>query len=200
MKTALSTAGALALFLFLAVPGAAQQATESGAGQPSEGIQVHGHWTVEIYEGDVLVERYEFENALTAEGAARILSVLAGTATPGPWQIGIAAEWVSPSGTVTCPPFEIGYQGGCFPTNVTAAVSLPTSGENAGGLVLEQSFENTEGTLTISEVRTGFLPCDSATAPDDCTGLGANTVTATSQSISAEQNQTVQIQVVITLS
>jgi len=91
-------------------------------------------------------------------------------------------------------------QGACFPTNFTAAVSLPTSGENAGGLVLEQSFENTEGTLTISDVQTGFFLCDSATAPDDCTTLGSTAVTATSQSISAEQNQTVQIQVVITLS
>jgi hypothetical protein len=53
-------------------------ATSDAAG-PSEGIQVHGDWTIEIYNADgTLDERFEFSNSLTQYGSYAISNALVG--------------------------------------------------------------------------------------------------------------------------
>jgi hypothetical protein len=107
-----------ALVLALAGPGRAQaQSTGSKSGQASthpsakaaaapkgtsEGIHVHGHWTIEVKnpDGKVVTHR-EFENSLTSSGGtgANVLaSLLSGVATPGSWQIALAGGACSTGG------------------------------------------------------------------------------------------------------
>ena len=70
MKTTRSFAGAgalLALALLLAAPdgAAAAERAAAAASGPVEGIEVHGHWVIEVRNPDgSLAERREFENAL----------------------------------------------------------------------------------------------------------------------------------------
>lgn len=48
----------------------------------SEGIQVHGHWTIEVRDPDGSVdERIEFDNALEADGARVLAELLGGERT-----------------------------------------------------------------------------------------------------------------------
>jgi len=51
---------------------------DAGAEGPSEGIKVHGDWTIDILDPDgTLVRRVEFENVLRSEGAQRLVQALA---------------------------------------------------------------------------------------------------------------------------
>ena len=53
--------------------------TGSVAQEPAaEGIQVHGHWIIEIYDQGELVDRYQFDNDLTTTGAAWLVRALSG--------------------------------------------------------------------------------------------------------------------------
>lgn len=87
-----------------AVPAATPAKTAPGAqaGQPAapgehqrggnhEGIQVHGHWMIEVRNPNgELVSRSEFENGLytgTNGGATALSAVISGVVTPGSWQV-----------------------------------------------------------------------------------------------------------------
>ena len=63
-------------------------ATPEAAG-PSEGIQVHGDWTIDIYNPDgTLDEHVEISNALGPNGDAQLINHLAcGVTTGGLWEI-----------------------------------------------------------------------------------------------------------------
>ena len=59
-------------------PAEEADAPEEGDGS-NEGIQVHGHWTIEVTNPDgSLATRTEFENALTQPGAQSLAAVLTG--------------------------------------------------------------------------------------------------------------------------
>ncbi len=88
---------------FAATQAKAAQATQ--AAQPAapperrpggnhEGIQVHGHWTIEVRNPDgKLVSHTEFENSLASNGGAALLAgLLTGTATPGSWLVYLASD------------------------------------------------------------------------------------------------------------
>lgn len=75
-----------------------QDAVSSARGSP-EGIRVHGHWLIEIYNPDgTLVERREVENALQTPGQLILSQLLSRQNTLGRWRIGIsgAASSVDP--------------------------------------------------------------------------------------------------------
>ena len=56
----------------------------------SDGIQVHGHWTVTVTDPDGTVDEvHEFENALMVSGKEILTGLLAGEATPDKWEIGL---------------------------------------------------------------------------------------------------------------
>lgn len=73
MKTRLAKHLALTLAAGLVMTTAAQAADARGGG-PSEGIKVHGHWTIEVRNPDgSLASRHEFKNALVpGEGDAAL--------------------------------------------------------------------------------------------------------------------------------
>lgn len=81
----------------------------SAASGPSEGIAVHGDWTIEVYEPDgSLDERIEFENALVEDGEEALASILARAETPQYWRIAYGydetswPERVGPCGSNYC--------------------------------------------------------------------------------------------------
>jgi len=66
-------------------PAAQPAATTGNAG---DGITVHGHWTIVVAEPDgTIVDRREFENALTASGANALVQFLMRTARVGTWSV-----------------------------------------------------------------------------------------------------------------
>jgi hypothetical protein len=71
--------------------GAPAQAANAGAkpaGGMREGIQIHGHWVIEVRNPDgKLVSHTEFENALQTGGQNVISAVLSEQWTPGDWEI-----------------------------------------------------------------------------------------------------------------
>lgn len=100
----------------------------------SEGIKVHGHWTIDVRNADgSLAAHYEFENALANHlGASTFLNgVLSRTKRVGRWQVSLPDSngqpliWIVEPGT---PGFGTDAQ--------TLAVTTPATGPNAGKLVL----------------------------------------------------------------
>jgi hypothetical protein len=85
-------AASQALVEFEAQPAAiAAPLSASNAPQPRgnhEGIQVHGHWTIEVKDSDgKVVTHREFENSLLTAGQVVLGNLLAGSGTPGGWKI-----------------------------------------------------------------------------------------------------------------
>lgn len=65
-----------------AVPG------KSSPSGPQEGIQVHGHWTIDIRKPDgTVVSHTDFENKLAGQGANFLTGLLAGQLSSGGWGI-----------------------------------------------------------------------------------------------------------------
>ena len=86
---------AVTLGLVFGLTGSQPQSTQSiqaslaPAGAPSEGVQVHGHWTIDVRNPDgSLVNHQEFENSLDETGGNITLArVLSGNMTAGQWRI-----------------------------------------------------------------------------------------------------------------
>jgi hypothetical protein len=77
-------------------------AQEKPAGGPSEGIKVHGHWTIEIRNPDgSLVSHSEFENALVPiQGPELLAGVLANQLNVSSWELFLSDG--SPDGRGPC--------------------------------------------------------------------------------------------------
>ena len=91
-----------ALALLLAAPAAAQfvpaaaPPAEAPAAPPDEGIHVHGAWTITVSDPDGSVAgRYEFQNALTEEGAFDLVTLLRGGQVVDRWAIDLFGEDIS---------------------------------------------------------------------------------------------------------
>jgi hypothetical protein len=90
-----STAGATASKLAAAGAASASQneaSNQGGApkndGSLRQGLQVHGHWVINIRNPDgTLVEHREFENSLQPTGAGMLVGLLSGYMVPGDWMI-----------------------------------------------------------------------------------------------------------------
>lgn len=82
-KTVLAFIAALALVL-----SACSGTVETSASGPTEGIQVHGDWVIDVYNADGTLDRHiAFENALTGDGEAFLATVLGRTASVGEWTV-----------------------------------------------------------------------------------------------------------------
>lgn len=199
MKKAAFTTALLSGLLMVPALGGAQET-------PPDVIRLHGAWTVEVWEDDALVQRHEFQNALTPGGAERLLQVMAGTQTAGMWLIDIDAEFgTGGGGTVECASFELYNDGGCFPFVSGNQVTLPTTGENAGSLVVEGTRVNDDGSITITGVATGLQICANSLSPagcqqDDAVSWSLITERVLDAPVTATAGQEVRIQVVLSLS
>ena len=111
-----------------ALTAAAFGAEASKAEDNREGIEVHGHWKIEIFNPDgTRASVTEFDNALTQEGRLNLLWYLLGTLIHGSWQIQMdtnVCENLEHTGPGNCLIGEAGA-GGFLVTARTLVVSVP---------------------------------------------------------------------------
>lgn len=147
-------------------------------GQPEE-IKVHGHWTIVIRNADGSVaSRHEFENAMVPNGGGFVIlnQLLAHQANTPVWMV-----WLSFSGGGNNVRLLTPGADGSNPIMYKLNVSSPSSGANAGKLVLEGSVPSTikQNGQTVSingqltEVSTGLnASCNSGVVPCGSTSSG----------------------------
>ena len=90
-KRTMSAAAALSLVIALFLGGRPTARAGEAAAQPgaaSEGIKVHGDWTIEVRNPDgSLASRHRFQNALTTNGAANLTGLLASQKVACAWGV-----------------------------------------------------------------------------------------------------------------
>jgi hypothetical protein len=177
--------------------------TESSGDVPSEGIKVHGAWAIDVRNPDgSLVDRYKFENALTAAGGSKLTEFLAGDSSVGRWAIlvdsaildGPCEGSFTPAGCGIAEPDTAGAS--TDSTNLSVTL-------DAGALVLAGSVE-AERDGSIDLVKTLVGACGPSTPPDSCT-QGINTSLSFTQkglnpAISVKDGQEVEVTVEISFS
>jgi ketosteroid isomerase-like protein len=157
------------LALFVAAGAAAQEGSAPlPADGATEGIAVHGHWTISVVRDGEVVERREFENALVSEGATHLSVLLAGNTTAGNWMILVSA----PGTGALCVGETL--DGFCQILEDDAEVTVSTADDGSGGLQLVLEGSDTaarDGDIT--RVATLQATCASDTAAAACTFEGS---------------------------
>jgi len=174
-----NTASAVVAVAMLALVLGSQPAARAAAGAPeggvqSEGIKVHGQWTIDVKNPDgSIASHHEFKNALDSFGATALAQMLGRQKVTGFWGIGL---WHVGSGLrAPCPSY---FNGSCVIGEVgspdpeeqfkTLTVTVPTAGPNAGKLVLSGNA-TAEADGDIARVFTQVGLCAGNTAPASCT-------------------------------
>jgi hypothetical protein len=162
----------------------APQATTSNVSETNkksghEGIQVHGHWTIEVRNKDgALVSHTEFENSLATGASAWFAKVLARQASWGPWGM-----IVTSGGAGT---FNL-FTGGGLPAGpcdsgmacilAESGIGLPSGAVSgtltitAGQTFLLSGIVTAKTTAKIGGVGTFVIGCPATTAPASSCGL-----------------------------
>ncbi len=174
---------------------------QESRGRSQEGIKVHGHWTIDVKSPEgTLVSHTEFENALVQQGSAFLVSVLAGQHTANKWAVLFDGPSPrpclisgSPAACVIAQP-GLSFAGTGSSTSFNLMVQAPTSGPNAGALVL-QGFIAADFSTQINSVATYLFEQtgSSATAGGPFTGTFP-------APINVAAGQIVQVTVVISFS
>lgn len=134
---------------------------------PSEGIQVHGDWTIDVYNEDgSLDEHLEFSNALTANGAQTLIELLSADRSGGPWNFEIG-ESTSPA--EVCP--TTGFQGRCFVSPIAAEL-VDSDGDGTPETLRLAGSADIEADGQIEYVVTVNRTCVDTIAPADCSSGG----------------------------
>lgn len=177
---------------------------EKPASGRTEGIKVHGHWTITVRNADGSVaSRNEFENSLSpTTGSAALVQMLGRTATPGLWSINV---------------FTIDSAGLQLPQFLYESASAVAAGSNsfkglvvsvdAAGLHLSGTIKAAivQPTGVIAAVTTELFPCPVTAAPaTPCSDASLVYKQITSKSLSTQipiqQNQSIDVTVTITFS
>ena len=145
------------------------------AGGPSEGIQLHGHWTIEVRDPDgSLVRRREFDNDLSQSGTLLLAQILGRDKTVGVWEInmffggsGCGASIVANSCTIT----ELN-------SILTASDDVHknlqvTPPVNTGDPLVLSGDATATADINISRVTTEIEVCAGNIAPTTCASTGA---------------------------
>jgi hypothetical protein len=197
-----NTASAVAAVAMLALvlgsqPAARAAADEPPGGAQSEGIKVHGHWTIDVLNRDgSLVSHHVFQNALANHlGASTFLNgVLSRTKRVGKWKVALPDQAGQPLIWIV----EPGYPGFAA-DNPALSVSAPTSGPNAGKLVFSGSASASRA-AQITWVQTETQNCPPPGDPGQCVGDFAFTQKNLPSPIPVAEGQIVQLTVVFTFS
>jgi hypothetical protein len=164
-------AAAIAFVLFIAAASTSAAQSVEAAAAASGGIKVHGHWTIVVRDPDgTIVSRDEVQNAFnTASGGLIMSQFLAGTATPGAWVVAIGSTpecHPGANGFLACTIAEPSTGGMAFDShNLTA--SMPTTGPNAGRLVLRGSVR-APSAMTLHSLQSILYTCPGGTSPASC--------------------------------
>jgi hypothetical protein len=170
------------------------------------GIKVHGHWTIEVRNPDgTIAASREFQNSLVVSGGLILGAILTHQRKPVFWEVDLLNN---PSGSVCtsgnpphnadCHILEAGFTAG-YPNQFgTLTVSMPSSGENDGKLVLQgsatASFAGQIGQVETT-LGTTCLPtaCDTGTNIFTFADLAG-------QPVNIQAGQTIDVTVVISFS
>lgn len=193
----------MALLVGLGVAGwAAVARAEEGTSGRQEGIKVHGHWTIEVREPDgTLVTRREFQNALGPAAPALLAGFLGRQNSVGLWAVLLFTTGaLQPCAGQTCEIVETGSpELETLTTFKTLTVTVPTSGNDAGKIVLNGTA-TVRTTTTINRVSTTVHACPSNVAPATPCSVGPVMLTLGTTSVSVSNGQIVQVTVVISFS
>jgi len=144
-------------------------ATRASTGDASaEGIKVHGHWELDIYNADGELDRtVAFENALVGSGPDQLANVLGRVWTSGAWAIRLVSAATQPCDNGTGPESCLIWELAGESPNIFTTLTLDMS--TAGELTLagQATIANT---TTIDAVQTEWLNCAADVAPDACLG------------------------------
>jgi hypothetical protein len=169
-----------------------------GGGAPeaagsSEGIVVHGAWTIDVYNPDGSLDKHlEFNNALTSGGVSIKRFLLGEDTTSNIWAITFGES----TSAGVCPSETTGR---CVISPITAISSGAAALMLSGSTIVEAA-----GTIEHVNTRLGF--CPPTGAPSDCfapPSTAAANATFTARTLDAGDvttvsvGQTVQIQVEI---
>jgi hypothetical protein len=186
--------------------GQEQQAAEK-AGPGHEGIQVHGHWVIEVRDPDgTLVTHREFENSLTRSGGDFLVTLLARSWSLGPWLISLQnanqnlVMITDATGTLPLP-----ICGFSWPCVTNLVISATPSGAQPSGWFTLAGTATAPSSASINHVSTGNVPCPGNGAPGTGCGSGAvawNLLTGTdlSPAISVTSGQNIAVTVTISFS
>lgn len=183
---------------------------EKPGGGMSEGMKVHGHWTIELRNPDgTLAARYEFENALS--GGNQMLSLLLGrSTTSGRWELNLAA---ASSAQISACQGGTGGRHADWCRIIESAASNPKGG-NAESTNLQVSLGsgNTKvilaGSITalvngvVSRVSTSLGACPSSTTLANCNQAGSAIffTDASPNAVPVVAGQIIQVTVVLSFS
>jgi hypothetical protein len=163
-----------------ATEGNSSSAENSQRGGPHEGIQVHGHWTIEVRNPDgSVVSHREFENSLAAgEGSMLLTSILGRLETVGAWEVvldpGVPSDPNQPQeitideagsavAAVTAKECSV------TPSTTSCSANLAvSSGSSGGSLVLAGSAVVPPTGSVIGYVETRHFGCPPAVTPQAC--------------------------------
>ena len=195
--------------------GTAASASAQEANGRQEGVKVHGHWIIEVKNPDGTRAQYrEFENALVAQGAGALSRILGIQAVPSTWFVWIGSggandvcqrtPGVITSCAITTPLGAQGTSPNEFFPNLQ--ITAPTTGPNAGKLVLSGSATSTSpAASSLSSVLTQMWMCPATTLPaTGCFNAGISQADITratvSPAIPIQPGQVVQVTVIISFS
>jgi hypothetical protein len=181
------------------------KAAQSHANGKTEGIEVHGHWMIEVRNPDgTVVTHREFENSLVSSGRLVLASVLGRQNTAGAWALFLASQTVQPCVNAgvgqVCEIFEPAFT--AFPASGAAFTTLSVSVGTAGSLVLSGTAVAGENG-TIDSVQSTQLVCGPTVSPATCpSGPIASSIEFSlanlSPSINVSFGQTVAVTVTFT--
>lgn len=172
-----------------------------------QGIQVHGHWKIEILEPDgTLVRSVEVENALSNHGKSYLARLLGRTTSVPLWRVVVTSNGETAPcedqtiGAFECwilePPWEVG-------TSEYSSDTLSVTVDSNNNLVLSGTIAANRGG-TIDQVYTHAHDCSVTTAPSACTTYpptGSESFSGTTISpISVANGQIIQVTVTLSFS
>ena len=157
----------------------------------SEGIQVHGDWTIEVSDPDGnLVERREFKNALTNEGAYFVVDLLQGLqeVVQNTWEIELTYDRMYKRWAYDASGQNTGYNvitttdtGGVGVIEVGWGYLIAKGFSLSGSLVVEKNFYVTDDDYftqdTITSVGTSVQSKDFNLSANDFVGGSKNSFT-----------------------
>lgn len=126
MRTARALAAALAVIIAAPAWSWTAPLPEQGAGAPppTDGIKVHGRWTIEVRNPNGSVAgRYEFNNALIFSGGQILARLLQGNSPRGLWMVHFGEPPTTP-----CPPAACFLQEPGVPFTSHGALSVAIVG------------------------------------------------------------------------
>jgi hypothetical protein len=170
---------------------------------PGEGVKVHGQLSIDVRNPDgTLVTRRSSGNSLQILAAGQLSASLARLSVFGLWNISVGGSACSSGSSGICSIFE---NSDTPPPTLTLAfkglsVSAPTTGPNAGELVLVGSFIAPQSG-TVTDIEANFNSCSPGVVQTGCQFSGPNYLNdyefaAANQNVSVTAGQLIQVTVV----